>query len=489
MARCALAFAVLLTSGTGCSGILEPSAGSALHIVAGGSLTDSATAMPVQALVAELRDAAGRPRVGVPLEFRSAPPDTAHGLRASVFVSRLTQDQFRGDVTDTTDARGRAAVRLFLGWTAGTGAVIVTVPGTALVETVKVVVRPASARRIVLHPRDTALYVGASYRLGAASVDAYGNTREDPVGYVAQTAVAKVDQELLTALTIGRGSIRVQAAGLTDTAWVSVVPQGAIAANHVRLYVGDDAAIMFTNLDGSGFRTVTPTDGSCCDRTPAWTAAGTELIFEKGYPYEYLYRVDLTGSVRRFITDSLPIAQQTFAQPSRDGAWVYFSGQPDYQDWALWRVRADGTGAQQIGPAVTGYDVDWRPSPSPDGTQLAYVTNRTDSLTIRTLRVASGTVTPLDIAGEAVRWSPSDPNVLAYVHNGVIRLMRPDGTVLRQVSDSSRAYDVVFDWSPDGTWIVARALGRNVLELINTTSGLTLPLAFTTQLEQPAWRP
>jgi Tol biopolymer transport system component len=486
--RSLVAFAVLAAS-AGCGGLLEPSAGGGLRIVAGGSLTDSATAMPVQALVAELRDAAGRPRPGVPLQFRSVPPDSAHGLRASVFVSRLTEDQFRSLVTDTTDARGRAAVRLFLGWTAGTGAVLVTVPGTALVETVNVVVQPASARRVVLHPRDTALYAGASFRLDAAPVDAYGNPREDPVSYVAQTTAAKVNEGLLTALTIGRGSIRVQTDGLTDTAWVSVVPRGTIAANHVRLSVGDDAAIMITNLDGSGFGRVTLTDGSCCDRTPAWTAAGTELIFEKGYPYEYLYRVDLTGSVRRFITDSQPIAQQTFAQPSRDGAWVYFSGQPNYQNWALWRVRADGTGAQQIGPAVTWYDVDWRPSPSPDGTHLAYVTNRTNSLTIRTLDVANGAVTPLDIAGEAVRWSPIDPDLLAYIHNGIIGLMRPDGTDLRRVSDSSTVYDVVFDWSPDGKWIVARALGRGVLDLINTTTGVTLPLPFTEQLEQPAWRP
>jgi hypothetical protein len=475
-----------------CGMPVEPGGGAGLRIVAGSSLTDSAAASPIQALVVEVRDPAGAVRQGAAVRFESASLDSAHGVEAWVYVTRLTSDQFQTIVVDTTDARGRAAVSLHFGFAAGTAAVIVSLPDDSLADTATYVVRPASASRIELQPRDTALYAGASYRLAARVVDAFGNQRDDPVSYVAQTATAGVDQAgLVTASTIGRGSMVVRSGAVTDTGRVSVVPLGTIAASHVQAWAGDDLAIMVTNLDGSGFRMVTPTDWSCCDRTPAWTAGGTELLFEQGYPYEYLYRVDLSGSVRRFIPDSLPIVQQAFASPSRDGDWVYFSGQPDHQNWALWRARGDGTDAQLVGPAVTWYDVDMRPSLSPDGTKLAYMTNRTrpDALTISILDVASGTVTPLDVAAEGVRWSPTDADVLAYVHNDAIVVMRSDGSAQRQVSSPDVRYDPVFDWSPDGAWIVARAHSLGMLQLINLTSGLTLPLPFSTQLEQPAWRP
>jgi len=475
-----------------CGGPFEPRARTRLEIVAGDSLTDSAAASPIQALVVEVRDPAGALRQGAAVRFQSTPPDSAHGVEGWVYVARLTDGQSRSMATDTTDARGRAAVSLHFGPAAGTADVIISVPDDSLADTATYVVRPASAVRIELQPKDTALYTGASYRLAATVTDAFGNPRDDPVSYTAQTGAVSVDQlGRLTASTIGRGSVVVQSGELTDTGRVSVVPRGTIAASHVTLSSGDAPAIVLTNLDGSAFHVVVSTDRSCCDRAPTWLPAGTGLIFQEGYPYQYLYRVDLSGSARRFITDSLPIVQESFAAPTHDGAWIYFGGQPDHQNWALWRARADGTGSEQVGPAVTSYDVDWRPSPSPDGTRLAYVTNRTrpDTLTISTLDIASGTVTPLGVPGEGVRWSPTDAGLLAYAHDGAIDLMRPDGTGQRQVSSSSVRYDVAFDWSPDGAWIVARALSRGVLELIDPTTGLTLPLPFATQLEEPAWRP
>jgi Tol biopolymer transport system component len=65
--------------------------------------------------------------------------------------------------------------------------------------------------------------------------------------------------------------------------------------------------------------------------------------------------------------------------------------------------------------------------------------------------------------------------------------MNTDGTNQRRVSPSTGGYnpDAGLDWSADGQWIVVR--GQSTLELLNVTSGESLPLPFATRLFQPAF--
>ena len=52
-----------------------------------------------------------------------------------------------------------------------------------------------------------------------------------------------------------------------------------------------------------------------------------------------------------------------------DGQWIWFNSDRG-GDMALWRMRADGTGAEQM---TFGDRVDWFPHPSPDGQHLCYL--------------------------------------------------------------------------------------------------------------------
>jgi Tol biopolymer transport system component len=87
------------------------------------------------------------------------------------------------------------------------------------------------------------------------------------------------------------------------------------------------------------------------------------------------------------------------------------------------------------------------------------------------------------------RWSPVG-DTIAYVpwNGGPIHVVAADGTGDRIASSGSRSYgDKGFDWSPDGRWIVAR--GPQSLEVIDTKTGMALPLGFATALTEPSWKP
>jgi Tol biopolymer transport system component len=94
------------------------------------------------------------------------------------------------------------------------------------------------------------------------------------------------------------------------------------------------------------------------------------------------------------------------------------------------------------------------------------------------------------------RWSPV-ADVIAYgAHKAsepqqyaiIIWLIDPDGSNPRPASNPTDAYLPEIDWSPDGRWLIATSYDDGVLHLIDTQTGLTLPLAFTKSLRQPSWR-
>lgn len=107
---------------------------------------------------------------------------------------------------------------------------------------------------------------------------------------------------------------------------------------------------------------------------------------------------------------------------------------------------------------------------------------------IRVYTIASGTVSSWSVPGHTPRWSPTNDSIaFATQWGGPIYLMSSDGTGVRQVSAPNRGYgETSFAWSPDGAWLVARGA---VLELIHVASGLTLPLAYSGTLVEPAWKP
>jgi hypothetical protein len=113
---------------------------------------------------------------------------------------------------------------------------------------------------------------------------------------------------------------------------------------------------------------------------------------------------------------------------------------------------------------------------------------------VRTITVATQAVAPWSVAGTMARWAPVGDliAVMPDVSAGGTRIgvVHTDGTGYRAVSPAGAVHGTIlqgFDWSPDGRWLVVRA--DTQLQLINVTTGLVLPLAWSGLIVQPAWRP
>jgi len=168
-------------------------------------------------------------------------------------------------------------------------------------------------------------------------------------------------------------------------------------------------------------------------------------------------------------------------------------------------INVDGTAVAQL---TTSLATDWWPSWSPDGSKIAFMTGRTvipahDTVAARTawdLYVinADGTgETPLtsDTTNEGQpTWSP-DGTKLAFITdrdgNNEIYVINADGTGLRRLT-ADPADDEQPAWSPDGAKIafVSNRSGRlNIwvmdstgANLVNVTNGATTDFG-------PAWSP
>ena len=458
-----------------------------IHFIAGYDVTDTAGTTPIQGLVVEVTDDSGAILPGTVIRFTGTIPDPSRPFLPSMLVAPAASLYFNGTAFDTTNSRGRATILVQLGTIAGPGRIVATVPELGVQDTAQYTILPGQPAGVRMTPKDTALYAGGQLQLRGAVVDRNGNPRTDPVTYTAAAAGVSVDAS--GAVTAGgspaRASVIVGAQTHADTGWISVVPHGTIAAYQSQ----DTTGVVIVNLDGSGFQRLAPAVSGNTDVTPVWSADGTQIVYATGAygTPMHLEAVSLQGVVRQFLqSPPTSLAEATWPQYSHDGNVVYFSGHDATSNFALWRASSGGSGATQIGRNVGCCSVDWRSSPSADGLRLAYVT---DGTILQVLTMSSGAVSSTGVNGQSPRWSPT-ADVIAFTtqYGGPLKLMNPDGSNVHQISAGGRSYsESGFGWSPDGRWIVAR--GSASLELLDTQTGLTLPLGFTGKLNTPSWKP
>ena len=494
-----------------CSETSAPDSLPRLAIVSGAGVTDTAAARLDAPLIVEVRDSSGSPMPGVVVELEgeavagASPPEIRQ-----VYVTRIPRPGqvpsfgWGPLVSDTTDAAGRVQVRVTFGTRAGSGTVHIRVPEQDLETMATYTIQPASKVGVTAMPADTALYVDGTYELRGGVVDQFGNTHPDPVTWSTPGSAISLTGRTVRGLAIGRGQIVVSSGSWTGTGYVSVVPRGTIATHLMRAYGGDEIGVGVVNLDGSGFRRiVTETkpgnysggEPGAREMNPAWAPNGDRLFYhEGGLAIDRLRTTDLAGN-HAAIGPTLNAAYN--AAVSRDGQWVYFAALLPNQPSAIWRMRPDGSSAEALPLAedFNGEREDF-PAPSPDGLRIAY-TSQANGGSIQRLRVrtiATGARTALDVQGVTPRWSPAG-DYLAYVETwgysgyyGALRVVRPDGTGGRRLAPDMN-YTWGIDWSPDGKYIIARAEGTWVLELIEVATGVRLPLGYTRRMLSPAWRP
>jgi WD40 repeat protein len=484
---------VLLILMSGCADSVGSGA-PGIVVLGGSGAPDSALAIRSEPLKVQVRGTNGKPSRGVVVRFGREPGPLPIVYTAS--IARPTSWQYATE--DTTDGQGMASAYVRHGTLAGNATLTVTAPEVNQSTTVSYSIRPGAPVRVRILPEDTALYVGGSYALRAAVLDRHANV----VGPVPITtpspSITLTSDSVVSGVTIGRAIILTQSAIGADTSWASVVPVGTIGAHFFGRFVGDSMGPVVMNLDGSEFRRVFVTGPTPREYTPGpggaprWYANGQRLVFDANMDgTSRLYTAGLSGDLSRLIQRSTEGINETEPAPDWTGDWIYYVSRISSRD-AILRATPDGSVVERITPVDDEFAFLRAPSPSPDGSKLAYIATRANweidwHLLVRDL--TNGRVIQLGVKGASPAWSPAG-DWIAYIagsHSGALRVIRPDGSGDRALTTG--AFFSGLTWSPDGRYMIAnRADLPWVMSLINVASGEQLPLGFAHGMYGPAWR-
>ncbi len=179
------------------------------------------------------------------------------------------------------------------------------------------------------------------------------------------------------------------------------------------------------------------TNSSGFETTPDWGPASTGETF--------IYTMKADGTDPQKVT--LPI---TGGYPawSPDASRIVFSDKGD-----LFTIMPDGRGLAQLTADHNNTGTDIEPSWSPDGTKMVYVgVDSQGRSSIYTVNVEGGTGLFNVTKGTADRspvWSPSGTRI-AFVRNGNIYSIKPDGTDLKVIKDTAPDRFISLDWGTGG---------------------------------------
>lgn len=457
-----------------------PPKGAAIRVVRDISRADTIDAEPTARMVIEVTGSnghldhdvvvkvAGLPSPADPEELGMLPMDTLRTQLGSIALTTSRQTSFL----------------VKFGRRAGPAALRISVPELELADSISFTVLPGDPAFIRLEPGDTAVMVGNSYSQDASIIDRGGNdlglhaTFSSSSPSVTVSPTGKVDGS-----AVGRAGIAVRYVApsglLQETAMVSVVPPGEIAQAISAPGATVTSAIGIRRTDGTSVKSY-PTPQAPFE--PTWSADGTKVYYvgtDQQSNSQRIYSLNIAdGAIQAIVPDTVSALSGRFLAwpaPSRDGVWIYFIAQEPGNFSSVWRIHPDGTGAEKlVGDAPPAGDFQFRncPTPSPDGTRLAYteksVANDVDvlDLTTRAVTVITGT------GADEVRWSPSG-NRLATRGGAGLYVVNPDGSGLRQIAGPI-SYFSGLDWSPDGSFIVVKMDSKP--NIVDPDKGLFLPV-------------
>lgn len=449
------------------------------RVIAGGGVSDTIDARPVQALTVEIRDSTGKLAVGSTVRFEALPTDDPSRVaERSILVSPLDGTSFSNLSTDVADATGRAKTLFAFGTVAGTARIRVVVPELGSSDTVSYTVKPGLPARFVIGVRDTTVQPGGTYSLRASLTDRARNpTPTESPTYSAGAGITSVSAsgQVTAGPDIARGRIVLTWQGLSDTAYVSVMVRLALVATHNTASGVRAAALV--NTDGSGVSDLaTSPDYSLGPHSVK--AVKSVAYYQKDPEYNAtLWIVEPGASARLLASPANGFASAAWPALSPDGAWVYFTGvRSNTFARSLWRIRTDGSQLDSLGVYDRTARFE-RVSLSPDGATVAIPGDGG----VKLVNVATKTSTVLPGNCHVPRFSP-DGRQFACLINEELAVMNADGTGVRVIpvredgTTGIRFEEVAgVDWSPDGNWLIAQSYTAG-LELVKVSDGSVIGL-------------
>jgi Tol biopolymer transport system component len=377
-----------------------------------------------------------------------------------------------------------------------------TAGGITWADSILITTLPGRPAKVAM-PVDTGIYKGNSAAWRAQVTDREGNPRTEVATLEAGTSGIEVAGTTVTALADpSRQMVRAKLDGVPlDSTWLSIVPPGELVVVvdlHRHIHLAHPTRFARLALDGSVFEEILPNAafvGWNTDLPAQWMPDGNSIVFRMG---PHIARKTLGGGI-----DTVLLAPAGFGlhcpMPSSDGLRIFahrISLATFAADAWAGTVATKGADGAVVGPPRSAFGYfDTCPSPSPDGQFIAVASDRNT-----TASVDGGRLHVLGLNGPVVqnlgrpsypqaRWSP-DGNWIVSAGDGTLFAIRANGADYRVLGTGpiGSGYESWATWSPDSKWIAVERHGP-VIEIINTETGLRLPLGFTGYLRMPSWRP
>lgn len=245
--------------------------------------------------------------------------------------------------------------------------------------------------------------------------------------------------------------------------------------------------------EGAGTTTITAYFGGeevlSMDVTVLGVGGGHLIVYEADPTEDWeIYKYDLDSEIETRLTfSSLFDGDPTW---SPDGSRIAFSSNRT-ESYHIYTMYTDGFGLS----SALGVSGAVSPSWSPDGTQIAYVDGQGQPHVMDALTGANDvTITTVSYA-QSVDWSP-DGTMLVTDPEGQIAVVNSDGTgVATYLTDGDGTYDYAPAWSPDGTQI---AFTREIPDVTSAdvfvmeadgSNPVNLTISYGGTDAEPGWSP